>query len=154
MTISVRISLCIFLVLLSADCLAFNCSVTTTPVSFGGYNVFSSSPVYATGTITLTCSNPDQHAMQVSIAISSGRSGSFNPRQMQLAGGSDRMNYYLFIDPSMTTIWGDGTGGTSTFTGTISRNPNLYANIYGKIPAQQNLRAGAYSESLVVTVSW
>jgi spore coat protein U-like protein len=142
------------MVFLSATGYAFTCSVATTPVSFGGYNVFSTSPLDSTGTITLSCSNPAQQPIQVTVSIGTGASGSFNPRQMQLASGSDRMNYYLFLDPSHTIIWGDGTGGTSTFTSTIIRNPNLTATVYGRVPAQQNLSGGSYSDTLLVTVTW
>jgi spore coat protein U-like protein len=144
----------ICLIFIAVDGYAFNCSVTSTAVNFGSYNVFSSSPLDSTGTITITCNNPEKKPMPVTIAISSGGSGSFNPRQMRLAGGSDRMNYYLFSDPSKTVIWGDGTGGSSSITSTIDRNPNLTATIYGRVPAKQDLRAGTYSDTLVVTVTW
>jgi spore coat protein U-like protein len=141
-------------ILLPINGYAFHCSVASTPVSFGNYDVFSTVPLDSTGFITISCSNPDGKPMPITVSISSGGSGSFNPRQMRLAGGTDRMNYYLFIDPSKTTIWGDNTGGTSTFASTIVRNPTLNATIYGRIPAKQDLKAGAYSDSLLVTVVW
>jgi spore coat protein U-like protein len=143
-----------FLMLLSVDARAFHCTVSTTPVSFGNYDVFSSTPLDTTGTIALYCNNPEKKPMPVTVSISSGGSGSFNPRQMRLAGGTDRMNYYLFTDPSRTTIWGDGTGGTSIFTSMIVKTDPLNVTIYGRIPARQNLRAGAFVDNLVVTVLW
>jgi spore coat protein U-like protein len=142
-----------FLILLSVEAVAFHCTVSTTPVSFGSYDVFSSFPLDSTGTITIYCNNLEKKAMPVTVSISSGAAGSFNPRQMQREGG-DRMNYYLFSDPSRTTIWGDGTGGTSIFRRIIDRESPVYATVYGRIPARQNLRAGAYRDSLVVTVMW
>jgi len=142
------------LVLLSVDARAFHCTVSTTPVSFGSYNILSTAPLDTAGTITLYCNNPDKKPMPVEVTISSGRSGSFNPRQMQLAGGADRMNYYLFIDPSRTRIWGDLTSGYPYFHGSIVKTDPLILTIYGRVPARQNLRAGAYSDSLVVTVMW
>ena len=142
------------LLLVSVDAQAFHCSVTTTPVSFGNYDVFASAPSDTTGMISLSCNNPEKKAMPVTIAINRGNSGSFNPRQMLLAGGSDRMNYYLFLDPSRTTIWGDGSGGTSTVFRTIDKTTPLNVPIYGRVPARQNLRAGSYRDSLVVSVYW
>jgi spore coat protein U-like protein len=150
----VKIFSVFFLLLMSIDGHAFHCSVTTTPVSFGNYDVFTSTPLDTTGTISLVCNNPEKKPMPVTISISSGGSGSFNPRQMRRAGGTDRMNYYLFIDPSKTTVWGDGTGGTSTFTSTIVKTSPLNATIFGRLPARQNLSAGAYGDTLVVTVIW
>jgi spore coat protein U-like protein len=143
-----------FLLLMSIDGHAFHCSVTTTPVSFSNYDVFTSTPLDTTGTISLMCNNPEQKPIPVTITISSGGSGSFNPRQMRRAGGTDRMNYYLFIDPSKTTVWGDGTGGTSIFTNMIDKTSSLNTTIYGRVPARQNLSAGAYGDTLVVTVTW
>ena len=142
------------LLFMSSDGHAFHCTVTTTPASFGNYDVFSSAPLDTTGTISLMCNNPEKKPMPVTISISSGGSGSFTPRQMRLAGGSYRMNYYLFLDPSRTTIWGDGSGGSSNFTSTIIKTTPLNATIYGRIPARQNLKAGEYGDNLVVTVIW
>ncbi len=143
-----------YLALMPVAAGAFHCTVSTTPVSFGPYDVFSSTPLDTTGTITVYCNNPEKKPMPVTVAISRGASGSFNPREMRIAGGSDRMNYYLFIDPSRTTVWGDGTGGSSIFTGTIVKTAPMNLTVYGRIPARQNLRVGAYSDNLVVTVDW
>jgi spore coat protein U-like protein len=143
-----------FLFLLTVNAHAFHCTATTTPVSFVGYDVFSSYPLDSTGSITIYCNNPEKKAMPVTVSISSGAAGSFNPRQMQRAGSGDRMNYYLFTDPSRTTIWGDGSGGSSIFRRTIDRETPVHATVYGRVPARQNLRAGAYHDSLVVTVLW
>lgn len=148
------ILLLVLSLLFPLDCHAFKCNVTSLPLSFGGYDVFSTAPLDATGSITISCTNPDQKPMPIVVSIGSGTSGSFNPRQMRLAGAADGMSYYLFLDASKTTIWGDGNGGTSTFTSTIVRNPTVNATIYGRIPAQQNLRAGTYSDTLLVTVVW
>lgn len=143
-----------FLLFVSPDGHAFHCTVSTTPVSFGNYDVFAATALDTTGTVALYCNNPEQKPMPVRVSISSGASGSFNPRQMRFAGGIERMSYYLFIDPSRTVIWGDGTGGTSAFATTIDKTGPLNATIYGRVPARQNLRAGAYGDNLVVTVMW
>lgn len=154
MKITVRFVLVLFLFLLSVDGFAFHCEVSTTPVSFGVYDVFSFSPLDTTGTLSVACNNLEKKQMPVTVSISRGGAASFNPRQMQQIGGTSRMNYYLFLDASRTAIWGDGTGGSSTFTGTIDRASPLTVPIYGRIPARQNLRAGAYRDNLVVTVTW
>ncbi|GFO54621.1 hypothetical protein GMSM_16280 [Geomonas sp. Red276] len=133
---------------------AFSCGVTTTPVGFGSYDVFSGSPLDGQGAVALNCNNPDRKPILVTVAISSGQGGSFNPRQMIRSGGSERLNYYLFLDPAKTTIWGDGTGGSSVITQTVSRSLSLNAGIYGRIPERQDAWVGSYSDTLTVTVSW
>jgi spore coat protein U-like protein len=131
-----------------SECYAFNCTIATTPVNFGSYDVFSGAVQDSTGTITVDCKNPEQKPLSIIISINKGSSGGFTPRQMTSAVG-DRLNYYLFTDAAHTTIWGDGTGG-----GTITRNTILNATIYGRIPAAQNVSTGAYSDVLTATVIW
>ncbi len=138
----------------AANGYAFNCGVTTTPVSFVNYDVFSPSPADSTGMVLVNCSSPDQHPLTVTISINSGGSGMFNPRQMRAATGTDRLNYYLFTDAARTAIWGDGTGGTSTVSNMVTRNTPWTATIFGMVPPRQNVRVGNYSDTLLVTVIW
>jgi spore coat protein U-like protein len=140
--------------LLPVEGFAFVCNVATTPVNFNTYDVFSSVPNDSNGSISITCNNPEQKPFSVLITISSGNAGVFTPRQMRHATGLDRMNYNLFIDPSRTAIWGDGTGSTSAVTEIVTRSIALNETIYGRVPTQQNLRVGTYSDTLTVTVTW
>lgn len=134
---------------------AYRCSAVATPIVFSNYDIFSTLPLDTTATLTVTCTNPDKKPVQMTVSLSAGNSGNFNPRQMTYAGAGVPMNYYLFIDPSRTTIFGDGTGGTGTFTSIVSRATSFSTTIYGRVPAQQTLlKAGSYSDSLVVTVTW
>ena len=154
MTNSLKILMFLAMIFCAVNSHAFNCRVSTTPVSFLNYDVFSNSPAYSTGTVAVDCNNPDHHPLPVTIAINRGGSGSFNPRQMRRAAGGDRLNYYLFTDASRAVIWGDGTGGTSTVTNTVTRNSPWNATVYGMLPARQNVRVGSYSDRLLVTVTW
>lgn len=133
---------------------AFVCSVTSTPVNFSSYDVFSPIPSDSAGSITVTCNNPDKKSIPVNISISSGNAGIFTPRQMSQTAGPDRMKYNLFIDSSRTAIWGDGTGSTSTVTKIVNKDIVINESIYGRIAALQNLSVGTYSDTLTVTVSW
>jgi spore coat protein U-like protein len=150
----ILIILIIFSTLLPINGYAFNCSVTTTPVSFINYDVFSLSPAYSTGTVSVRCNNPDKKPIPVTIAIDSGSSGAFNPRQMKQTTGTDRLNYYLYTNASRTVIWGDGTGGTSTVINNVSKNSPWNAIISGTIPQRQNVSAGNYSDIVVVDISF
>ena len=68
----------------------------------------------------------------------------------------DGLGYNVFTSPSMAVVWGDGTGGTSTVAmGPVpGRRPLRPVTIYGRIPAGQNVSAGTYSDTLVVTITW
>jgi spore coat protein U-like protein len=149
----VKISICLLL-LLPVNANAARCDVTTTPVTFGSYDVFSSYPLDTTGTISVSCHTPENKTLPIEVTINSGFSGSFNPRQMRRTSGADRMNYYLFVNSSRTQIWGDGSSSTFVYKGNIYKDSPLNLLVYGRVPPRQNLRVGSYSDNLVVTVSW
>ena len=130
------------------------CNVAATGISFGNYDVFSTGPVDSTGTVTVSCD--DIPPVSPVIAIGPGGAGTFLPRGMRHASLPDRLGYNIFTSPSMAVVWGDGTGGTSTVTmGPVpGRRPPRPVTIYGRIPAGQNVSAGTYSDTLVVTITW
>jgi spore coat protein U-like protein len=136
---------------------AFNCNVNVTGLSFGGYDVFSAIPKDSTATVTVTCNAPSQNPtapIPVIISLSPGSSGSFAQRQLQRAGGSDRLAYNLYTTPSFSTVWGDGGGGSQTQTNLVTKDTPWTANIYGRIPAGQNVSVGSYTDVITVTIEW
>lgn len=135
---------------------AFNCNVNATGLNFGSYDVFSPLPADATGTVMVECNIPPQHQqapLVVTISLSPGVSGSFAPRAMQSAG-PDRLYYNLFTNPSMSSVWGDGGGNSVVQTAFVTRDTPWQATIFGRIPPQQNVRAGSYSDSITISIDW
>jgi spore coat protein U-like protein len=129
---------------------AATCSVSTTPVAFGTYDVFSVAPNDTTGSVSLTCNG----AHNIVITLSTGSSSSFNPRTMTKPS-SETLNYNLYLDAARTSVWGDGNSSTSTYTN--ANPPNniaLSVTIYGRIPAGQDVTAGAYADSVTVTINF
>ena len=125
------------------------CTITTTAVSFGSYNVFSGSADDGTGQITYRCTSPRPPI--VTIQLDKGASPSFSPRQMRK--GTETLNYNLYLDSTRSTIWGDGTGGTQTYSQAkppLNRNINL--SVFGRIPAGQDVSAGTYSATVTATI--
>lgn len=148
-----RYLLPVFCVLVTANAHAFSCTISTTPVNFGTYDVFATVPVDSTGSVTVDCKNPEKKPLPVMVSINQGGAGSFTPRQM-ISPLGDRLAYYLFVDASRTRIWGDGTGGSATLTATVSKNTVLSSTVYGRLPAGQNVGAGIYTDILTATVIW
>lgn len=125
------------------------CTVNTTPVNFGTYNVFAASPDDATGRVRLRCTGP--RPPQITVHLDKGGAPSFTPRQMRQ--GTETLDYNLYQDSTRTIIWGDGTGGSQTF---VQLDPRLGVNIdvtvYGRIPAGQDVSSGAYSSTVTATI--
>lgn len=132
--------------LLSASLPAWSvtCSVSTTGVSFGTYNVFNSTDSDSAGSVSVSC----DLAASYSIALSAGN-GSYASRWM--ASGANHLDYNLYREASHSTVWGDGTGGSGVVTG---GGTSATHTVYGRIPSRQNVYTGSYSDNIVVTVTY
>ena len=136
---------------------AGTCSVSATTLAFGGYNPFSSSPLDSAGDIAVSCSLGGLISLLVSyeIKLATGGSGTYSPRRM--SNGANTLNYNLYTSSGRGTVWGNGTGSTGTVSdqyllgvGTTVR----HYDVYGRVPALQNARAGGYLDSVTVTVEY
>lgn len=125
---------------------ASRCTVSTSGLSFGTYDVFSPLNADITGTINVNCRSGTPYTL----ALSSG-SGTYASRTMK--SGTHVLAYNLFLDSTRLTIWGDGSAGTGTASGT-GTGANSNTPVYGRIPAQQNVSIGTYSDVLTVTVTF
>ena len=141
---------------------AYTCSVSVPALNFGNYDVFAASALQSATTLTLTCNRQDTDPRSTSglpytIALSTGSSTTY--AQRTLLSGSDALGYNLYKDSARTRVWGDGNGGSNLVSGTTSKigvgvAGTAQQTIYGKIPAQQNAAVGAYSDGIVVTVTF
>jgi spore coat protein U-like protein len=126
------------------------CTINVTPVSFGGYDVFSLASVLSLGTITYHCTA----STPIRIAIDRGMAASFGHRAMT-AAGSDRLYYSLYLDAAGTVAWGDGSGGTQVYYDPAPPpGANVAVPIYARLPAGQDVAPGRYIDSLVVRMNY
>jgi spore coat protein U-like protein len=123
---------------------AANCTFTVQSVAFGNYDTISGQSVNSAGSITVSCNVIDSY----SISLSPGQ-GTLLVRQMRTGGYG--LNYNLYTDALRTMIWGDGTSGTVIVSDTAIGG--IYT-VYGRIPANQNLPAGTYTDSITVTLNF
>lgn len=132
-----------FLVLGAGSALA-NCSLSTSPVSFGIYDYRVQSDI--TGGINVTCDS----GMAYSLELSTGN-GTFSNRQMDGTSGHFLI-YNLYITPSYTQIWGDGIQASTAVVGGSGTGLEVSHPVYGAIPDGQNVAPGLYTDSITVTV--
>ena len=76
-----------------------------------------------------------------------------------MLSGTNKLNYNLFYDAAYTQIRGDGTGGSTTggasFTLTkADPTQSTTSTIYGRIPSGQDVAAGSYTDTIIVTVTY
>lgn len=145
------------LVCYSAPGNALTCTVTaTSPHAFGNYDPLSGNTATATNDITVDCSGLLGLLVSVTVSLSTGSSGSYAPRKMYK--GSDTLDYNLYTNIGHSTVWGDGSSGTSTVAYTLLL-PLLGASrtdtVYGLVPANQTTTVvGSYSDTITVTIDY
>jgi spore coat protein U-like protein len=140
---SLMISMGIGLQLVSASPWAA-CTLTTSGIAFGGYDPFVNQDVDSAANISVTCDETTSY----SIALSTGN-GTYETRAM--TSGLHHLLYNLYVDATLTTVWGDGTGQSATVSDTQSA---ANYTVYGRIPAGQNPYVGVYSDTIVITVTF
>ena len=138
----------------AAACTLCSCSASASGVSFGSYDPSGSSPTDASGTVTLSCTGVVSLLGTIDIAASPGTSGDLTARQM--AQGANRLNYNLYTDSSRTSIWGTGANGTGTISAPLNGLLvfNQSVTVYGRLPARQWVKSGAYADSVIVTITY
>ena len=143
----------VILVLCNAADTSAACNVSTNPVIFGNYDVFSPVPLDTSGAIIIQCDETPAVKVDISIGPSPG-SGSFDPRTMGQISGTDSLLYNLYRDTNRSEIWGNGSGNTFTDRKNVNRNKPQVVTVYGRIPPLQNVSAGSYTDTLTVTINW
>ncbi|MGR9046029.1 MAG: Csu type fimbrial protein [Gammaproteobacteria bacterium] len=146
--------LSLVLSLLADSAYGVSCSVNTSGVSFGVYDVFSPVANDSAGNIHVSCSDLLLVGVSYEILLSTG-GGSYASRSM--ASGIHTLGYNLYTDINRTTVWGDGSAGTAKVTGSFLLgifSQNRDHPVYGRIPAQQNGYVGSYSDIITVTINY
>jgi len=129
---------------------AMSCTILSVPeLAFGSYNVFSGSPLDTATSISFHCDAVGSDT--IVIQLSRGSSLSFLPRTLKL--GALVLEYNVYRDASHTSVWGDGSSGTSSF-GPLQPldGSDDFRTVFGRIEPGQNAHAGSYTDTLIVTV--
>ena len=122
------------------------CTINITGVNFGSYDVLSNAASDSTGNIDVNCPS----GVGYTIGLSAGN-GSYEQRGM--SNGTHTLNYNLYTAANREFVWEDNTtsGATVSASGT-----GLSVNhvVYGRIPPGQNVRAGIYSDTVNLIITF
>jgi len=124
------------------------CVVAASPLAFGNYNPTSSANVDASTTVNVTCTQGTTYNVGLNAGTTSG--GTTTVRKLNASGKT--LNYALYQDAARSTNWGN-TVNTDTVPGTAG-TAAATLTVYGRIPGSQNTTAGAYTDSVTVTVTY
>jgi spore coat protein U-like protein len=115
-------------------------------LAFGTYDVFSSQDRLGAGSIEVTCDQP------FAITLSAGtNSNDYHARRM--LGPSGYLSYNLYSDTTRLAVWVDSSDPTHAVSGSGTGQAQSF-DVYGRIPAGQNVSVGTYSDSVLVLVTF
>lgn len=137
----------------SADVTA-SCTITTTALAFGNYDpvvAHASTPLDGTGTVTVACTTGSPVTITLGQGANPDASSTAIAPLRRLINGVDFLNYSLFSDAGRTAVWGDDLTVDVETTGTGIAEDHT---VYGRIAAGQNMPAGAYTDTVVATVTF
>jgi spore coat protein U-like protein len=152
-----KIALAAILLLLSGPAsgqLGTNCSLSTTGVAFGEIQ-FAKTDLTATGAIVIRCVGRGTH--DYILRLSAGINGTYSPREMPLIGSAGTtLPYNLYKETALSSIWGNGTSGTTFVSGTIRLGGGGAAiiplPIYGRIESRHEPEPGDYADTIIATL--
>jgi len=126
-----------------------SCLVSATAMSFGSYDPVSTTPTDATSSITVTCTTGTSFV----VGLNAGTASGATVAARQLSNASQKLNYGLFSDASRTSNWGNTPGVDALAPITATATANVLT-VYGRVAAQQNVPAGAYADTVTITITY
>lgn len=128
-----------------------SCVVSIASASDLDFGTYSSLNTARLGTSTIALNCPGNTSWRV------GLNNGLTPQgtQRRMAGpGTDYISYELYRDAARSQRWGNDTaGGSDTVNGTGSSSPAALT-VYGRVPAQAEVRPGLYSDTITVTLTY
>lgn len=129
------------------------CSATSAALAFGAYTPGGGALAGSTA-VNVKCTNGTAFTVKLNAGTTTG--GAITQRLM--ANGTNTLQYNLFTTSGGNTVFGDGTGGSSTMPGTGTGLSTAVAiNVYGQLPdnaTNQNAVPGSYSDTVTATITY
>jgi spore coat protein U-like protein len=141
---------------------AGTCTISAVGLAFGTYDPANPTPDTALGSVAATCNWTGGGSTQFTLTtrFSAGNAGVLPNRHMLRQGGSEQLNYNIYLDAGLTLIGGDGTAGTAIWGPVQVRVSNgsstetVTGDLYGQIPAGQSALPGDYTDTITVTLTF
>ena len=125
---------------------ADSCTVSATDMDFGSVASLAANRDQ-TSTISVRCPTGTKYQIALDYGVNStggGRRGMRGP-------GSSYLDYELYRDPARTRVWGERKANDESDRGD---NTLQQFTVYGRVPAQATGSAGAYADTVTVTLTY
>jgi spore coat protein U-like protein len=139
-----------------------DCTISSIGASFGTYDPLLTQADDTTSSVTVTCNYvaPDSTTVNYAISVSNGMFGT-SPTTRNTGFGAARLGYNVYADSARSQVLGNGSSGTVVATGSLKVGPGVGNNtrssthtFYARSPALQDVAAGAYADTLVLTLTY
>lgn len=126
------------------------CTISTAPIAFGEYDPIVTHAVAhldSTGTVSIACTK----GSSAQIGLGLGANAAASVRQM--ASGTERLAYELYSDVVGGAVWGNASGSWLAPVAAPSKAVRAFT-VFGRVPANQDVPAGTYADTVVATVNF
>ena len=130
---------------------ANNCTISTSPLAFGAYDPVvanASTNLDATGTVTVACTK----GATATIGLGLGSNASGSTRRMT-DGSSNFLTYEVYQDSSRSALWGNSGAELLSPSAAPSKSTRDFT-VYGRVPSNQDVPAGSYTDTVTATVNF
>jgi spore coat protein U-like protein len=129
------------------------CSATAVALAFPAYTPGTGAQIGNT-TISVKCTKNSPFT----VALNAGATTGTSFAQRLMGSGANTLQYQLYKDAALTTVFGDGTASTQTVTGTgLGIATANSVQVFGQVldsATNQAAAAGAYADTITVTVTY
>lgn len=130
---------------------ANNCTISTAPLAFGAYDPVvtnASTNLDATGTVTVACTK----GATATIGLGLGSNATGNTRRMT-DGSSNYLSYEMYQDSARSTHWGNSGAELLSPAAAPSKSTRDFT-VYGRVPSNQDVPAGSYTDTVTAVVNF
>ena len=130
---------------------AVNCTMTAGTLAFGSYDPVganAAAALDASGTFTVACTKG-----AAGVTIDLGQGGNYSSGR-RMTFSSSYLSYQLYSDSNRSAIWGSTSGGSAINVSPPASSAPVTYTVYGRIPPGQDIAAGNYSDTVVMTVNF
>lgn len=132
-----------------------SCTISAGALAFGSYDPVSthaSTDLDGSATLTVNCTSGSNGTITLGQG-SNANTGSTDiaPARRLKDAGTNHLSYALYSDSARTVVWGADTTNDVVYTGVGTAEP---VSVYGRITSGQNVPAGTYSDTVLVSITF
>jgi spore coat protein U-like protein len=128
-----------------------NCRLNVPPLAFGTYDplaVNAVQPADASAVVSVTCTRNTSAALSFDFGLHAASAGD---RAMK-GPGPEPLQYQIYRDSARSQVWGSGGEAMQLLSKGITQ-PQQFT-VFGRIPPQQEIEPGVYSDVLTAAVDF